>query len=111
MKIKLASGSFWQFIFSCSKFWFAKILSVLCFFSFQDKVGSWYSNPGTGTQAGAVGGGGVGKYLKARSAPIDSAADDGGLTAIATAKKRKVVVSAGEFKDFSGWWKFPNLVP
>ncbi|KAL9461226.1 hypothetical protein AB3S75_004264 [Citrus x aurantiifolia] len=69
----------------------------------KDKVGSWYSNPGTGTQAGAVGGGGVGKYLKARSAPIDSAADDGGLTAIATAKKRKVGVSAGEFKDFSGW--------
>ncbi|KAL9464151.1 hypothetical protein AB3S75_001867 [Citrus x aurantiifolia] len=69
----------------------------------KDKVGSWYSNPGTGTQAGAVGGGGVGKYLKARSAPIDSAADDGGLTAIATAKKRKVGVSTGEFKDFSGW--------
>lgn len=69
----------------------------------KDKVGSWYSNPGTGTEAGAVGGGGVGKYLKSRSAPIDSAADDSGLTAIATAKKRKVGVSAGEFKDFSGW--------
>lgn len=69
----------------------------------KDQVGSWYSNPGTGTETGAVGGGAVGKYLKAKSAPIDSAAADSGLTAIATTKKRKVGVSAGEFKDFSGW--------
>lgn len=69
----------------------------------KDQVGSWYSHPGTGTETGAVVGGGVGKYLKAKSAPVDSAAHDSGLTAIATTKKRKVGVSAGEFKDFSGW--------
>lgn len=79
------------------------IICFMCFFTFQDQVGSWYSHPGTGTETGAVVGGGVGKYLKAKSAPVDSAADDSGLTAIATTKKRKVGVSAGEFKDFSGW--------
>lgn len=79
---------------------FCKILTDLSFVTFQDKVGSWYSNPGTGTtESGAVGGGGVGKYLKARN----TAADDNGLTGTAMAKKRKVGASAGEFKDFSGW--------
>jgi hypothetical protein len=38
------------------------------FFLVQDKIGSWYSNPGTGTSNSGVGGGGVGKYLKARNA-------------------------------------------
>ncbi|KAJ0040123.1 hypothetical protein Pint_27885 [Pistacia integerrima] len=70
----------------------------------KDKVGSWYSNPGTGaTEAGAIGGGGVGKYLKSRNQQIESIADDRGLNAITAAKKRKVGVSTGEFKDFSGW--------
>ncbi|KAJ0097357.1 hypothetical protein Patl1_28514 [Pistacia atlantica] len=70
----------------------------------KDKVGSWYSNPGTGaTEGGAIGGGGVGKYLKSRNQQIESIADDRGLNAIAAAKKRKVGVSTGEFKDFSGW--------
>lgn len=67
----------------------------------QDKVGSWYSNPGTGaTDSGAGGGGGVGKYLKARNAN-ESTGDAGGV-APTTSKKRKVSVSTG-FKDFSSW--------
>lgn len=69
----------------------------------NDKVGSWYSNPGAGTsESGGTGvGGGVGKYLKARNAPpAEPAAVDTGTAVVG--KKRKAVVS-GEFKDFSGW--------
>lgn len=78
----------------------------------NDKIGSWYSNPGTGTSNSGVGGGGVGKYLKARNAQAESAAVDTSLTAIAVdtsltaiavAKKRKLGASTGEFKDFSAW--------
>ncbi|KAH7511212.1 hypothetical protein FEM48_Zijuj08G0129500 [Ziziphus jujuba var. spinosa] len=68
----------------------------------DEKVGSWYSNPGTGT-AETVGSGGVGKYLKARSSQAESVAVDTGLTAVAAAKKRKLGVSKAEFKDFSAW--------
>ncbi|KAH7566700.1 hypothetical protein JRO89_XS08G0218400 [Xanthoceras sorbifolium] len=68
----------------------------------NEKVGSWYSNPGTGTDSGALGSGGVGKYLKAKNA-TESAADASGLVATSTLKKRKVGVSTGEFKDFSSW--------
>ncbi|KAJ4823323.1 cytochrome P450 monooxygenase 65 [Turnera subulata] len=68
----------------------------------NEKVGSWYSNPGSGTTE-SVGGGGVGKYLKARNTLTDSAAIDTDLTTSSTKKKRKVGVSTGEFKDFSGW--------
>ncbi|KAL2348309.1 hypothetical protein Fmac_002309 [Flemingia macrophylla] len=41
----------------------------------NDKVGSWYSNPGAGTSesGGTAVGGGVGKYLKARNAQATSA--------------------------------------
>ena len=70
--------------------------------AFQEKVGSWFSNPVTGTaESGAVGGGGVGKYLKARSAQTESATAANG--SIAMAKKRKLGVSSGEMKDFSAW--------
>ncbi|XP_066355799.1 peptidyl-prolyl cis-trans isomerase CYP65-like [Miscanthus floridulus] len=67
-----------------------------------DKVGSWYSNPGTGVAGSTSTGGGVGKYLKARTAgSVDvtgsaGAADD-------SSKKRKATASSVEFKDFSGW--------
>ena len=54
-------------------------------------------------ESGAAGGGGVGKYLKARNAQPESAAAGNGSTAVAMTKKRKLGVSAGEFKDFSGW--------
>jgi peptidyl-prolyl cis-trans isomerase-like protein 2 len=70
--------------------------------SIQDKVGSWYSNPGTGVAGSTSTGGGVGKYLKSRTAgSVDvtgsaGAADD-------SSKKRKVTASSVEFKDFSGW--------
>nr|GMC62714.1 peptidyl-prolyl cis-trans isomerase CYP65 [Ipomoea batatas] len=63
----------------------------------NDKVGSWYSNPGTGTDTLAVGGG-VGKYLKARNAQADS----NSLPPVPSSKKRKVGTST-EFKNFSGW--------
>lgn len=97
---------FWVLLnISClQKLCFSKILADLSLGAFQDKVGSWYSNPGTGaTEAGAIGAGGVGKYLKSRNQQIESTADDTGLSAITVAKKRKVGVSTGEFKDFSGW--------
>ncbi|XP_057481551.1 peptidyl-prolyl cis-trans isomerase CYP65-like isoform X1 [Actinidia eriantha] len=70
----------------------------------NDKIGSWYSNPGTGvTESGAVSGG-VGKYLKARNAPAESnAAADTGSQGGTVAKKRKSGVLMGEFKDFSAW--------
>lgn len=68
----------------------------------NEKVGSWFSNPVTGTaESGAVGSGGVGKYLKARSAQTESATAANG--SIAMAKKRKLGVSSGEMKDFSAW--------
>lgn len=69
----------------------------------NDKLGSWYSNPGTGAaETGAIAaGGGVGKYLKARNSQTDSATVDTSLTPVFVTKKRKVM--AGEFKDFSAW--------
>lgn len=71
--------------------------------NFQDKIGSWYSNPGTGTgtaESGAIGGG-VGKYLKARNTQSKSATADTNITAISVTKKRKA--TPREFKDFSAW--------
>ncbi|KAG8073894.1 hypothetical protein GUJ93_ZPchr0006g44324 [Zizania palustris] len=67
-----------------------------------DKVGSWYSNPGTGVAGSTSSSGGVGKYLKARTA---GSADVTGnaLSADDSNKKRKADVSNIEFKDFSGW--------
>ncbi|CAH9105318.1 unnamed protein product [Cuscuta europaea] len=65
----------------------------------NDKVGSWYSNPGTGTDSQAIGGG-VGKYLKTRNAQSDS--NTTLPPPIPSSKKRKVGVST-EFKNFSGW--------
>ncbi|XP_010272657.1 PREDICTED: peptidyl-prolyl cis-trans isomerase CYP65 isoform X2 [Nelumbo nucifera] len=70
----------------------------------NDKVGSWYSNPGSGTM-GSTTVGGVGKYLKARNAQVEAAASvgDAGLQENVVAKKRKLGVSTGELKDFSAW--------
>ncbi|KAL7231662.1 hypothetical protein ACSBR2_009821 [Camellia fascicularis] len=72
----------------------------------NDKIGSWYTNPGTGASESGSVGGGIGKYLKARNAQAESAAAaaaDTGTQAIAVAKKRKLGVAMGEFKDFSAW--------
>lgn len=66
----------------------------------NDKVGSWYSNPGAGTSESGGTGGGVGKYLKAKNVPAEPAAVDTATAVVG--KKRKAVVS-GEFKDFSAW--------
>lgn len=68
----------------------------------QDKVGSWYSNPGTGVSASASAGGGVGKYLKARTAGSADATGNA-ATADDSSKKRKASAPSVEFKDFSGW--------
>lgn len=69
----------------------------------NEKIGSWFSNPGTGADAEASGGG-VGKYLKARSGKVETtAAADGGGRADVVLKKRKLGVSTQELKDFSGW--------
>ncbi|XP_057529005.1 peptidyl-prolyl cis-trans isomerase CYP65 [Amaranthus tricolor] len=65
----------------------------------NEKVGSWYSNPGTGaTDAGAVGGG-IGKYYKSRMAQADTTTSE---AVTGNTKKRKATVT-GDFKDFSGW--------
>ncbi|KAG5089679.1 hypothetical protein JHK86_002291 [Glycine max] len=68
----------------------------------NDKVGSWYSNPGAATSVsgGTGAGGGVGKYLKARSTQAKSATVDNTGTDVVV-KKRKVGVASSEFKDFS----------
>lgn len=65
----------------------------------DDKVGSWYSNPGTGA-SGSISVGGVGKYLKARSNGTESTT---GNCQGQDSKKRKTDVSNIEYKDFSGW--------
>ncbi|KAI3824156.1 hypothetical protein L1987_05605 [Smallanthus sonchifolius] len=67
----------------------------------NEKIGSWYSNPGTGAEAEASGGVGVGKYLKARTANVDSTPAQDGNNAVL--KKRKLAVSTQELKDFSAW--------
>ncbi|PQQ03555.1 peptidyl-prolyl cis-trans isomerase CYP65 [Prunus yedoensis var. nudiflora] len=70
----------------------------------KDKIGSWYSNPTTGTvESGSAGGGGVGKYLKARSALPESAAVNAGSTELASTKKRKLGVSTTNYNNFSAW--------
>ncbi|GMP27730.1 hypothetical protein CsSME_00003592 [Camellia sinensis var. sinensis] len=70
----------------------------------NDKIGSWYTNPGTGASESGSVGGGIGKYLKARNVQAESAAAaDTGTQAIAIAKKRKLGLAMGEFKDFSAW--------
>lgn len=75
-----------------------------CLFIFQDKLGSWFSNPGTGTIETGVGGGGVGKYLKTREPQAKSnIAPDTDLDTVSVTKKRKLGVKAQELKDFSAW--------
>ncbi|KAJ8567344.1 hypothetical protein K7X08_019552 [Anisodus acutangulus] len=70
----------------------------------NEKVGSWYSNPGTGTSEFQAAGSGVGKYLKARAAQADSkTSSDSSLPPISAAKKRKTGSSTAELKDFSAW--------
>ncbi|CAA0412706.1 unnamed protein product [Arabidopsis thaliana] len=72
-----------------------------------EKIGSWYSNPGSGTTEAGAGGGGVGKYLKAMSSTATkdtkgSLASD--ISTIGVSKKRKTTASASTgFKDFSSW--------
>nr|CAB3496765.1 unnamed protein product [Digitaria exilis] len=67
-----------------------------------DKVGSWYSNPGTGVAGSTSTGGGVGKYLKARTAGSVDVTGNAGAPDDSS-KKRKATASSVEFKDFSGW--------
>ncbi|KAL6013060.1 cytochrome P450 monooxygenase 65 [Asimina triloba] len=68
----------------------------------NDKVGSWYSNPGMGSSGPPAVGNGVGKYLKARNVQAEAAADTlSESTSIG--KKRKVPASTVEYKDFSAW--------
>lgn len=70
----------------------------------QDKIGSWYSNPGTAAVEAGASSGGVGKYLKARNTKVESAtAADTDLQSGAVVKKRKLGASTRELKDFSSW--------
>ena len=86
--------------FSFSIYFFLLCSDAVSSFTFQDKKGFWYSNPGT------FGSGGVGKYLKdrERKSEVESVVVDTDLPPVATAsKKRKSVVSTAEFKNFSAW--------
>lgn len=75
---------------------------------YQEKVGSWYSNPGSGTAEAGAGAGGVGKYLKAKSNIATKnirGAIDSDLATIGVSKKRKTTSASAStgFKDFSSW--------
>lgn len=69
----------------------------------NEKVGSWYSNPGTGTTESGSAGVGVGKYLKAKTTQAKPTTVDTSLQETSVVKKRKLGVSTGGFKDFSSW--------
>lgn len=70
-------------------------------------MGSWFSNPGTGSMEVGAAGGGVGKYLKARNSQTKSttAPDTAGetISTISVPKKRKLSIHGQELKDFSAW--------
>lgn len=69
----------------------------------DDKVGSWFSNPGTGATGSVAVGGGVGKYLKAKNTATEALGNIDDLGSKDSSKKRKVDVSCVEYKNFSGW--------
>lgn len=66
----------------------------------NDKVGSWYSNPGSRSSESPARSGGVGKYLKAKNQKRESIS---GLPLASVPKKRKTGDLTGELKDFSAW--------
>lgn len=71
--------------------------------TFQDKMGSWFSNP-VSADAPTVGGG-VGKYMKAtttQAAPVTTV-DIDAAPAMSVVKKRKLGVSKADLQDFSSW--------
>lgn len=67
----------------------------------KHKVGSWFSNPAIAAAGNGTVSGGVGKYLKARSAASE-AGDANNPAPDPSIKKRKVEASI-EYKNFSGW--------
>ncbi|CAA2970588.1 peptidyl-prolyl cis-trans isomerase CYP65 [Olea europaea subsp. europaea] len=70
----------------------------------NDKIGSWYSNPVTGTTGTPAMGDGVGKYLKTRIGQVSSSPSlDSDMPAGPIVKKRKLGMPTGELKDFSAW--------
>lgn len=62
-------------------------------------MGSWYSY----ATESMPGGGGVGKYLKARNSKLDDVSAINDLEAIPITKKMKTAVSNVEYKNFSSW--------
>ncbi|KAG8384273.1 hypothetical protein BUALT_Bualt04G0101300 [Buddleja alternifolia] len=69
-----------------------------------DKIGSWYSNPGTTTAETPSVGDGVGKYMKAKIAKTAPVAGlDNDVPTGSVVKKRKLGAPTGQLKDFSGW--------
>lgn len=80
--------------------------SIVPYFSenSQDKVGSWYSNPGVGVVGSMGVTGGIGKYLKTRtSTSTDSSAANVARSDDSTKKRKVEEVSNVEFKNFSNW--------
>lgn len=73
----------------------------------QDKIGSWYSNPGTGAIVSGSAGGGIGKYLKTKNVNPSTATatatvvEPEEVDVVAVPKKRKLGVSR-DF-NFLGW--------
>lgn len=67
----------------------------------NERIGTWYSNPVAGLSLTATGNG-VGKYLQSskRTEPV---LDSKTSVEEHVIKKRKVVASGVQFKDFSGW--------
>lgn len=65
-------------------------------------MGSWYSNPGTGTAGTTAVGSGIGKYLKARVTQAEATSNTS-TEANGSRKKRKAGVSTVEYKNFSAW--------
>jgi peptidyl-prolyl cis-trans isomerase-like protein 2 len=63
----------------------------------QDKVGSWFSNPGAGGVASTSAGGGVGKYLTAQTSGSSDVSGNA-TSADDSSKKRKVKVLILVFK-------------
>lgn len=66
-------------------------------------MGSWFSNPGSGSTESVAVGGGVGKYLKARNTATEAVGNIDDLGSKDLSKRRKVDVAGVEYKNFSSW--------
>lgn len=66
----------------------------------DDRVGSWFSNPGSRDTGSVPVTGGVGKYLKSRLSDTSDGAD---IASGDSVKKRKIETSKTVYNNFSAW--------